>query len=70
MYNDTTICNNIQVALIESRLKALDVQYMLPFYKQDPESQTIQFKNLRDDVMINHINSKFLSNNPIDLQKL
>lgn len=70
LYNDTTICNNIQVALIESRLKALDVQYMLPFYKQDPESQTIQFKNLRDDVMINHINSKFLSNNPIDLQKL
>lgn len=61
---------NLQVSVIESRMKALDVQFMLPYYRNDPESRSIQFKNLRDDSVINMINARFFAHNPIDISKL
>ena len=61
---------NLQVSLIEARLKTLDIQFMLPYYRNDPESRSIQFKNLRDDNIINMINAKFFAHNPIDVSKL
>lgn len=57
-------------ALVESRLRALDMSYIYPFYLNDPESKSIQLQNLRDDAMINQINAKFFEKNPIDLLKL
>jgi hypothetical protein len=70
LYEDYEISSKIQVALAESRLKALDIEYILPFYKNDPESKSIKLENLSDDRAINTINAKFLSHNPIDLSKL
>lgn len=70
LYEDPVVSTKIPVSKIESRMKALDVQFMLPYYKADPESKAIQFQNLRDDATINMINAKFFANNPIDLQRL
>lgn len=70
LYEDEEISSKIQVSLIESRLKALDIQYILPYYKNDPESKSIQLQNLRDDAAVNMINAKFFSHNIIDLNKL
>lgn len=70
LYTDPEISTKIQVSIIESRLKALDIQYILPYYKQDPESKAIRLDNLRDDSVVNSINAKFFAHNPIDLGKL
>ena len=70
LYDDLDISTKIPVSIVESRMKVLDVRFMLPYYKADPESKAIQFQNLRDDSAVNMINSKFFANNPIELQKL
>lgn len=70
LYDDPEISSKIPVTKIESRMNALDVQFMLPYYKADPESKSIQLQNLRDDSAINTINSRFFSHNPLDLNKL
>ena len=54
----------------QSRYNALDVSFMLMYYRQDPESKQILLTNLRDDAKVNEINAKFLSENPIDLSRL
>ena len=66
---DPTISNIINVPVVESRIKAMDVEFILPYYKQDPESN-YKFINMRDDSAINHINSKYFQNNPLDLIRL
>jgi hypothetical protein len=70
LYEDQSISSKLQVSLVESRLKALDIQYIYPYYKNDPESKCIQLQNLHDDATVNMINSKFFSHNPIDINKL
>lgn len=70
LYENTDIASKIPVAKVESRMKVLDVQFMLPYYKADPESKSIKLQNLRDDSAINMINAKFFAHNPIDLNKL
>lgn len=69
LYDNELVSSKIPVALVESRMKSLDVQFTLPYYKSDPESK-YQFINLRDDATINMINSKFFAHNPLDLAKL
>ena len=58
------------ISKAEARYKTLDVPFMRQYYDIDPESNKIQFINIRDDSMVNHINSKFFSNNPLDLSRL
>lgn len=70
LYNDEQISTTIPVAKTEARMKAIDVQFMLPYYKADPESKAIQLQNLRDDSAVNMINAKFFAHNPLDLSKL
>lgn len=70
LYQNHDINSKIPVADIESKFKTLDVQFMLPYYKQDPESQAIQLQNLDDPATLNMINSKFFGNNPLDFSKL
>ena len=52
---------------IDSYYKVLDVLFMKNYYKSDPESKTLRFQNLRDDAALQHLNSKFFPNNPINL---
>ena len=63
------ISESINLNIIESRLKSLDILYALPYYKQDPESK-YKFVNLEDNSTINMINAKYFEKNPLDLQKL
>lgn len=62
--------SKLPVNIIDARLKVLDVRYMLPIYRNDPESIAYNLMNLRDDGTINQINAKFFADNPIDLQNL
>ncbi len=55
---------------IESRYSALDVQYILPYYKNSPEANNIKLLDLNDIEKVNMIVSKYYRNNPIDLFKL
>ena len=68
--NNIELCANYPVAAIEARYKAMDVQYMLPFYKASPEAKNIQFLDLNDVAAVNNIAAKYYSNNPLELQKL
>ena len=70
LLNDENVSKTVNVQMIESRLKALDVTFALPYYKQDPESNGYKFINLEDNGAINKINSKYFENNPLELQKL
>ena len=69
LYNEE-IGNKINVQMVESRLKALDISFSLPYYRQDPESNSYNFINLQDNGAINTINSKYFENNPLELNKL
>lgn len=68
--NDPDLVASYPVANIEARYKAMDVQYMLPFYRNSPESGNIKMVDLDDISTVNNICAKYYSNNPIDLQKL
>ena len=65
-----SISKVINVQMIESRLKGLDITYALPYYKQDPESNNYKFINLQDNGAVNMINSKYFEKNPLELNKL
>jgi hypothetical protein len=69
--NDTDF-NSYPVATIDARYKAMDVQYMLPFYKGSPESSILipSLLDLKDNGEINNICARYYADNPIDLQKL
>ena len=70
LYSDDKILTEVPMAEVESRLKALDIQFMLPYYKNDPESKMIRYDNLSDPSAINTINARFFAHNPLDLNKL
>jgi len=70
LLNDKKASKSVNVQIIESRLKALDITYALPYYKQDPESSGYNFINLEDNGAINKINAKYFENNPLELNKL
>jgi hypothetical protein len=70
LYNNAEISSSVPVSLIESRYKTLDVRYMLPIYKQDPEAVSIKLENLNDPQTLNQINAKFFAKNPLDFQRL
>lgn len=69
LYENTAISSKIPVAKVESIMKTLDVEFMLPYYRNDPESK-VYLQNLSDPTMVNAINAKFFSHNPLDLGKL
>lgn len=56
--------------MIDARYKVFDVQYMLPFYKNSPEANSIKLLDLNDVAQVNMIASKYYANNPLDLFKL
>ena len=70
LYSDTEIMSKIPVANVESRLNALDIGYIYPYYDNDPESKSIKLENLPDNGQLQTINAKFFTNNPIDLNRL
>lgn len=68
--NNPDLVSKYPVAIIESRLKAMDVQYMLPLYMNSPECNNFKMIDLDDISSVNNICAKYYANNPIDLQKL
>ena len=70
LYEDQEVATRIPVALVESRLKALDLRFILPYYKNDPESKSIRLQNLQDSAALNNINAKFFTKNPLELSRL
>jgi hypothetical protein len=70
LYEDTNLVNTVPINLIESRYKALDVSFVLPYYKLSPEFQSIKLQNLDDNGTINMINSKYFTDNPINIMDL
>lgn len=58
------------ISLIEARYNALDVDYMLPYYRIDEESQNIKIQNLDDNGTVNKINAKYFSEIPINIGDL
>lgn len=69
LLNDEKARNLVNVQVVEARMKAMDVCFALPYYKQDPESK-YKFVNLNDPGTINMINAKYFEKNPLELQKL
>ena len=70
LYDNQYIVDKLPISKIEALYNAYDIEYMKTYYNIDPESKSIKLINLQDDAAVNHINSKFLANNPIDLSKL
>ena len=60
----------VPYAKIDSLFKVYDVPYMKNYYKADPEAKTLRFQNLKDDTALNHLNSKFFQNTPINFYAL
>ena len=68
--HDSDMAAQYSIGLVEARYKAVDVGYMLPFYKASPEAANLSLLDLNDPGTVNKIVSKYYANNPIDLQKL
>jgi hypothetical protein len=64
-YNDKI--QELPLSMIEARYNALNVDYMLPYFRVDEESQNIKIQNLDDNGVINNINAKYFSQNPINI---
>ena len=62
--------DRFNVNAITARYNAIDIPFMLPYYKNSPECNNIKLVNLNDDSVINQINAKYFTNNPIDLLRL
>lgn len=60
----------LPVTNIENRFNTLDIEYMLNYYRNDPESKSIKLQDLEDHGNVNMINSTYFEKNPIDLAKL
>ena len=69
LMNDERARNMVNVQSIDSILKATDITFALPYYKQDPESKN-KLINLQDNGSLNMINSKYFEKNPLELNKL
>ena len=67
---DTDLIEGVPLALVESRYKALDVEYQNILYNASPEPLTLEFINLSDTDAIQLINDTYFSNNPIEIYKL
>jgi hypothetical protein len=70
LYGDHSIMQSVPVSIVEARFKALDIQYMLPYYQADIESKELKFENLHNDGTLQMINAKYFANEPLDLQNL
>lgn len=70
LYADSKVMQAVPVSIVEARYKALDVEYMLPYYEADIECNELKFENLQDDGTLQLINSKYFEKEPIDLQNL
>lgn len=64
------VMEKIPLMEIESRFKALDVEFQTRIFKDSIESKTIHYENLTDVGTVNNICAKYFERNPIDLQKL
>lgn len=62
--------SNYNIQSIESRYNAIDIPFMLPYYRNSPECSSISIVNLKNDAVINQINAKYFEKNPINLMKL
>lgn len=69
-YTDSGLLSKIPIEKVISRYKTLDIDFMLPYYRNDPESRMIKLDNLKDPATLNMINSKFFAHNPLELNKL
>ena len=67
---DPNITDKYPYGLVDARYKAIDVQYMLPYYRNTPEAKNIQLLDLEDAPAVNRISSKYYINNPLDLLRL
>ena len=67
---DKELCSNYPIASIDARYKAIDVTFMLPYYRNSPESKQLQFVDLEDNATVNSICARYYTNNPLDLLKL
>jgi hypothetical protein len=67
---DQEISMAIPTSIVQARYKALDVQYILQFYREDVECRDIKIQNLDDNGTIANINAKYFGNNPIDINRL
>lgn len=70
MYYNSECANDIPINLVESRYNALNLDFVLNYYKQDIESKSISLQNLDDNGTINMINAKYFDYNPINILNL
>lgn len=61
---------NLPLNTIEGRWKSIDLSFQTMLYESSMEAKMIHYENLSDVGTINHICSKYFSNNPIDLGRL
>lgn len=64
------IVERLPIQIVDSRYKALDIEYQDILYNESVESMLLTFENLSDPAAIQLINDEYFKNNPIDIFKL
>lgn len=56
--------------LIQTRYRALDLNWQYQIFKNSPENYALHYENLTDPDALDKINSKYFAKNPLDLIRL
>lgn len=67
---ETEYSMTISVNKVDSRFKAIDIEFVDNLFKDSIECKTIHYDNLHDPAAINMICAQYFEQNPIDLQRL
>lgn len=68
--NSKQLSDKVPKSVVESRYKALDVNYQYLLFENSVEPHIIHYENLDDPTAVQMINAEYFSKNPIDLFRL
>ena len=68
--NDVKQIASVGEAVIDHRIKAIDIAFQSTVYSNTVEAQLLKFENLYDPNTVMRINEKYFVNNPLDLEAL
>jgi len=68
--NSKQLSDKIPMNILESRYKALDIDYQYLLFENSVEPHLIRYENLDDPTAVQMINTEYFEKNPIDLFRL
>lgn len=70
IYDNSNISGKVALEILNARYRAIDIPIQHAVFADTVESKMIKIDNLSDPDAVKHINNKYFSENPLDLERL